>query len=110
VMLNSTALKAQLVKEINWFSFRLPAIDESTPLEFFDSNDKMHELAITNAQALKLNNFLTVKKANEIRLAYLSGKKEISSLKSIANIQDINVADFFNKINRVVDVDKFFIV
>ena len=110
VMLNSTALKAQLVKEIDWFSAMLPAVEETTPIEFFDSKDKLHEITITNAQALKLNNFLTLQKGKEIKNAYVNGKKEISSLKSIANIQDVNVADFFNKINRVVDIDKFFVV
>jgi hypothetical protein len=110
VMLNSTALKAQLVKEISWFSAILPAADGSEPLEFFDSKDKLCKIRITNAQALKLNNFLTLKKGKEIKNAYVNGKKEISSLKSITNIQDVNVADFFNKINRVVDIDKFFVV
>ena len=110
MMLNSTTLKAQLVKEISWFSNMLPAVDETTPIEFFDSKDKLREMRITNAQALKLNNFLTLKKGKEIKNAYLEGKKAINSLKSITNIQDVNVADFFNKIDRVIDVDKFFTV
>lgn len=110
VTLNSTASKAQLVKEINWFSIKLPALTELTPVQFFDSKDNVCELSITNAQALKLNNFLTIQKSSEIRFAYLEGKKQINSLRSIKNIQDVNVADFFNKINRVIDVDEFFIV
>lgn len=99
----STALKASITKEQDWFAKMLPAINGSF---YLFSDDGLPILVTLNqTQAKVLNEKILIKMGFEINSKKRECEKLIKDATTIKQLDEIDIKKFLGEVPREVDID-----